>query len=71
MKPIALMALGALFSMGIAGCMAPVIALERDNREKQEAAQQQRQVDNQEAEIERQEQEVEQELQQLKKQQQK
>jgi hypothetical protein len=37
-----------------------VIELERGNREKQEAAQQQRQVDNQEFAIERQEQELQQ-----------
>lgn len=70
MKSIAIIALEALLSLSLCGCFAPIVSMERETKEKQEATQEQRQLGNQEIEIEHQEQDVEQELQQLKKQEQ-
>jgi hypothetical protein len=70
MRSIATLILGVLLSVGIAGCMAPVMEAERANRQEQEAVQQEWTLDNQESAILHQEQEVDQELLRLKKQQQ-
>jgi len=71
MKYIAIIILGALSSLLMCGCLAPIIGMERETKKQQELTQEQRQLDTQESGIEHQEQQMEQELQQLKKQEQK